>query len=257
MNQKLISTYSNEELDNFILNNHIKLQFSKEFKDRYKIAYSELYDETKDWSDEDWQDESPIREDALKVILNYFKKFKEQLNLGHSEDWARLYAESSDINESSELDETIIYHNYKYFNKINKDLAKKELIIIAKNIKNEQHVIDYYLDLFAFGDGYNEPIERTKKYADIFDEEIKKNKSKIFANRYADLVSSGTYHNQYCHYFASKYEELILEGKHENYAGEYSEKYSELLTNIVLRREIHEEDFQLIKNNVDDYMKKL
>jgi ABC-type dipeptide/oligopeptide/nickel transport system ATPase component len=70
-------------------------------------------------------------------------------------------------------------------------------------------------------------------------------------------VSSVTYHNQYCHYFAIIYEELILEGEHENYAYDYSEKYSELVTNIVLRREIHKEDFQLIKNNVDDYIKKL
>jgi hypothetical protein len=70
-------------------------------------------------------------------------------------------------------------------------------------------------------------------------------------------VSSGTYHNQYYHYFASKYEELILAVTHENYAYEYSEKYSVLVTNIVLTREIHKKDFQLIKNNGDAYMKKL
>lgn len=250
MNEKLTSTYSEQELENIMLKQYVELIYKKEFISRYNAAYNELYEDYKEYDDDDWIEEDPLKEDALNLVLNYFKIFNEQLSLGHSEKWSRLYTEYLDEEERT------IYDLYNKFCKTDEEFAKKELAIIAKSIKNEQHVIDYYINLFEIGDGGHYPKERTKKYAEIYEQQIKNNKSKIFADRYADLMSGGTFVELYCFHFATKYEELLINKKDENYADIYSEKYADHLTNAMLRREIYEEDIGVIIEIVEEEMKK-
>lgn len=249
MNNKLTSTYTEEELENIILKHNIKLEFRKEFINKYKIAYAEFFEDTKEYNDDDWIDALPIKEEALNFALKYFKTFNKQLHLGHSKKWSRLYA------ESSEEEEVRIYELYHLFCETDKNSAKKELEIIAKNIKNEQHVIDYYLNIFETGDGYLISKEKTKKYVEIYDKQIKNNKSKIFANRYADLMAKGSFIELYCFHFTSKYEELILKNKPEDYAYNYSEKYAELLVNEILRLKVYGKDINLIIDMIEEKMK--
>jgi hypothetical protein len=223
-------------------------KFLQFFQDKYYLCFNELLNDTNDYTDEDWEEEGYfIHENSLKIALNYLDIFLKQIIQGHGSEWSHLYA--------NYLDETeiIFYHTYHDLKEINPDLARQEIITVAKSISDDEIFQTYYVNLFENLANPNNRIETAKKYSELYKKALLNRKTEIYAHQYADLMVDidEDYNEIYCEEYAFAYDSAITQNKDEKYARYYAELYASALTDIKRRAGVSEnidmQEFAILK----------
>lgn len=218
--------HSHAELIEIFSQKKIPDEFHSRFINEYDRIFNELYEDAKDWIDDDFNEDESVQSSALDVTFMFVEPFLEQIEIGHSAEWAEIMA------KYSEEDENVAFH-YAYQGVFEKDSAKAidELIIHCKCLNGDEHFVRYLLYLFQCGDGYSEPLEKAKVYSEIYNKQIELGKSNVFAHEYADLIAEDVYIESYCEAYATIYDQSLKQGKSEQYARRYAYMYSEWIGN--------------------------
>jgi hypothetical protein len=245
------TAHTKEELITIFKDKDVPETLFPRFLSRYKFYFDELYDDMKNYEDDDFDEGDSIQESALYVLNLYTTPFLELIKKGHSEEWALLVSKTIEDNEIR------IYDAYEELKIKQPELAEKELSLHCNNLSNDEDFKRHYLFLFSIGEGIDKPFKKATEYAKGYKQQIRKGKSKIYAHEYADLAAENLYHNIYCEEYAYAYEKGINEGKNEKYSRTFANKYGDEITNIKARYGGNEDeealDFTIEKVNA--YMK--
>lgn len=221
--------------------------FSK-FLEYYKVCFEELYQDHKDWKDEDFDKEDSVQASALWCTNRFIKPYLELIAKGHGEEWAYEMANSAEEGERA------VYFVHSELDTINPELAKKELLIHTKSLGGDKYFEKHYLLLFEVQANPNGRIETAQNYSIIFKEQVAKGKSEIYAHHYADLITDTYDYNEiYCEEYAFAFDKAISENKDDGYARKYANKYASALVDIKRRYGIFDDeemiDFAIEKVN--------
>lgn len=214
MNKK--KPHTEEELKDFFSNENLNDKYFQKFLSFYKLCFNELYQEYKDWEDNEFEEEDSIQVMALTVALERIKKMSKEIEKGHGEKWAEI------ISFSSEEGEPLISHTYMELMKIDAQLAKNEIQILAKSFLEDEYFEKHYLFLFEVVADIKGRIETAKEYSKIYKEQIKDGKSDVFSHEYADLMSENEESDIYCIAYALGYEHNYLINNNK----EHSQKFA-------------------------------
>ncbi len=201
--------HSETELVYILKEKGVDEEFYPRILSQYQQYYKEVYDEMKDYTDEDFEVEGTVKSGALFVLNLYLEPFLKQIKGGHSELWSHLVAEK--IEES----EWYYYDAYNTLKEIDSELAQKELTIHCHNLSDDEVFRAYYLHLFERGQGYDEPMKRATKYADNYNWLKKEGKSEIYARQYAYYDDISDYNDIYSAEYATAYEMAYNKGLDE------------------------------------------
>jgi hypothetical protein len=179
--------HSDDELIIIFNQENINKKYLSLFLSYYVICFNELFEDWKDWNDEDFEDGDSVQASALFVAKMRVKIFAEQIAKGHGEEWAQI------IVNNSEEGERAIYFAYQDLMKINSELAKKELLIYCKSLGGDKYFEKYYIYLFEISCEINDRIEKARTYSRIFNEQLTDGKPKEYAHDYADSVANQDY----------------------------------------------------------------
>ncbi len=246
--EKYTTPNSTEELKLIYLQKGFDPNFLQFFLDKYYLCFNELLNDSKDYTDEDWEEEGYfLHQSSLNIALDYIAIFIKQIEKGHSLEWAHLYA------KYLEETEIIFYHTYHDLNKIDADLARQDIITVAKSISDDEIFQTYYLNLFENLANPNDRIETAKKYSELYKKALLNGKTKIYAHQYADLMVDidEDYNEIYCEEYAFAYDSALTQNKDEKYARYYADLYASAITDIKRRAGISENidmlEFALLK----------
>ncbi len=214
MNKK--KPHTEEELKDFFSNENLNDKYFQKFLFFYKLCFNELYQEYKDWEDNEFEEEDSVQVIALNVALERIKKMSEEIEKGHGEIWAEI------ISSSSEEGESLLSHTYMELMKIDAQLAKNEIQILAKSFLEDEYFEKHYLFLFEVVADIEGRIETAKEYSKIYKEQIKDGKSDVFSHEYADLMSESSESDIYCIAYALGYEYSHYKKNNE----EHSQKFA-------------------------------
>ena len=122
--------HSHAELIEIFSQKKIPDEFHSRFINEYDRIFNELYEDAKDWIDDDFNEDESVQSSALDVTFMFVEPFLEQIEIGHSAEWAEIMA------KYSEEDENVAFH-YAYQGVFEKDsvinqnnYAKTEKVII-------------------------------------------------------------------------------------------------------------------------------
>lgn len=244
--EKYTTPNSTEELKLIYLQKGFDPNFLQFFLDKYYLCFNELLNDSKDYTDEDWEEEGYVlHQSSLNKALDYIAIFIKQIEKGHSLEWAHLYASSIELDK---IDDT-----YSELKETNSELAKKEIITVAKSISDDEIFQSYYLNLFENLANPNDRIETAKKYSELYKKALLNGKTKIYAHQYADLMVDidEDYNEIYCEEYAFAYDSALTQNKDEKYARYYADLYASAITDIKRRAGISENidmlEFALLK----------
>jgi hypothetical protein len=231
---------------------NIPNKFHSRFITKYDEVFDNLYEEAKDWLDEEYEEGESVQKDALDFTFMFIEPFLEQIEIGHCEEWAEIIA------KYHYEDESIIF-DYVYQNMYMKDpeKAKEELIIHCKYLNGDEHFIRHVLYLFQNGSLCCDPFDIAKKYSDIYNKQIKLGKSAVYAHQYANLMSWNELVESYCDAYATAYEQSLQAGKSKDYALRYAEMYAHCVANYYgsLSKALKDFDFNLMNEEMIGNMK--
>jgi hypothetical protein len=218
--------HTNAELIDIFIQKNIPAQFHSRFIAEYERIFNEFYEEAKDWPDEDYGEDESVQREALDVTFMFIEPFLQQIEIGHSEEWAEIVAQYS-------ADYEYVAFDYAYKGVYEKDpaKAKEELLIHCKYLNGDEHFVRYLLYLFQCGEVYSDPFTKAKEYSDIYKKQIKLGKSALYSHEYADLMAWGEYVESYCDAFATAYDQSLQAGKSDDYARRYAYMYSDWIGN--------------------------
>lgn len=246
--EKYTTPNTAEELKILYLQKGFDPNFLQYFLDEYYFSFNESLNDSKDYTDEDWEEEGYVlHQSSLNKALDYIAIFIKQIEKGHSLEWAHLYA------KYLEETEDIFYHTYHDLNKIDADLARQDIIMVAKSISDDEIFQTYYLNLFENLAKPNDRIETAKKYSELYKKALLNGKTKIYAHQYADLMVDidEDYNEIYCEEYAFAYDSALTQNKDEKYARYYADLYASAITDIKRRAGISENidmlEFALLK----------
>ena len=224
--------------------------FSK-FLEYYKVSFDELFEENKEWTDDDFDEGDSVQASALWCANDYIQKCIKLIEKGHGQEWAHEMAHTAEDGERA------VYFVHSDLETINPELAKKELLIHTKALGGDEYFEKHYLLLFEVQAEPKGRIETAQNYSRIFKEQLAKGKSEIYAHHYADYRADGTYNEIYCEEYAFAFDNAISENQNNDYAREYADKYASALVDIKRRFGISDDeemiDFAIDKVNI--YMK--
>jgi hypothetical protein len=249
MNKKTAHTET-ELLAIFKQDGNDEKYFSK-FLEYYKVSFNELFEDYKNWTDDDFDEGDSVQASALWCTNDYIQKYIKLIEKGHGEEWAHQLANSLEDGERA------VYFVHSNLKTINPELAKKELLIHTKALGGDEYFEKHYLLLFEVQADPKGRIETAQNYSRIYKEKIANGKSEIYAHHYADLIADGDYHEIYCEEYAFAFDKTISANKSEEYAREFADKYASALVDIKRRFGISDDeemiDFAIEKVNA--YMK--
>ena len=219
------TAHTESELLAIFEENKFDKKYFSYFEAYYQLCFGELYDDMKDESDEDFGSES-LQASALSFSIEYMNSFTESIRRGHCEEWAAIIAKYIDEKEYVAFD-------YAYSGIYEKDpqQAKEELLIHCKHLNADEHYIRYFLYMFDQKMGYENPLEKAKKYSEFYGKMIALGKSAVFAHEYADLMAWDTYTEVGCFSYAFAYDNAIQNGKSKDYAQRYGDIFSDYVGN--------------------------
>jgi hypothetical protein len=245
------TAHTEAELIEIFKKDNIDTKYNEKFITYYQSCFNELYEDHKDWNDDDWRDGDSVQASALWCTNYFIKRYLELMAKGHGEEWAHELAHTAEEGERA------VFFVYSDLSAINPELAKKELLIHAKSFGYDEYFEKHFIFLFEEVADPVGRIESAKNYSRIYKEQLSKGKSEIYAHHYADLISYGDYNEIYCEEYAFAFDKAISENKNENYAIVYADKYGSALVNIKGRYGISDDeemiDFAIQKVNA--YMK--
>ena len=158
---------------------------------------------------------------SIDIATEYMNIYVGQIEAGLTETWAEAYA-------NHRLNEDVDDSAWAAFMAVSKSLvyeqAKKELVHFARFLDDDPIFVENYAYFFI----YKWTIEDVKEFIRIKNSLIEQGKSEVYAREYA-LHQNFTPDDDYCHLFASKYEECINKGlerdKALTIAGAYEDCY--------------------------------
>lgn len=203
----------------------LKDAFGKlEIDDKYYPIFSERTIHALNDIAADYEPEQDDIDGALDIAKEYVKNYVGQIDAGLSEFWATTYADNR-LNDDVDHSAQEAYH--KVLIEKGLDQAEKDLNIFACYLDDNPLFVKNYKYLFRF---YGDTTKETYESLKIYDSLKAKGKSDIYARQYA-LHHIDTPDEDYCHLYASKYEECINKGidniKASLIAEEYKARYDE------------------------------
>ena len=102
----------------------------------------------------------------------------DQLKMGHSLDWADLYAD-----KETDFNEYIVYEVYKELQTRDKELAMSELKKHAEALLSDEIAKEVYVKIITDGYGFSdrETKEKSIRYSILYKREIANGKTEIYA----------------------------------------------------------------------------
>ena len=156
---------------------------------------------------------------SLNIASEYMNIYVGQIDAGLSETWAETYA-------YYRLDEDVDDSAWEAFKAVHKSRgyiqAEKELVPFARFLDNDPSFVENYANFFI----YKWTIKDVKEFIKIKNSLIEKGKSEVYAMEYA-LHHHSTPDDDYCHLFASKFEECINKGIGTDKAYKIAETYED------------------------------
>ena len=156
---------------------------------------------------------------------DYFHKYNTELQKGHSEEWAKIYAESIEDHSHAFND------SYLFIKKGDPAKALKELKIHCKAMGGDEFYTKHFITLMEKGEALSDPDKQAALYSRIYKEEVEKGKSELFADTYSDLVACEEYTEVYCFAKATEYEKTIGAGQSKEYADAYASRIANYIAN--------------------------
>ena len=198
------------------------MEYFVKFEANYQKHYSMLYSEMKDYEDDDSEDDETIGGVALQYASEYVNKFMAQLNMGHSEKWAHLVAESVEFDEDQTVEEAYSSMFLEF-----RELANQDIRLHCKSLDGDEFFEKHYLFLFESRETWNNPREEAAEYSRIYKQQIANGKSEIYAHEYAYLMSKNDFVEIYCDKYAYAYDKALSDGKSKDYAILFAEMYGD------------------------------
>ncbi|WP_066829606.1 hypothetical protein [Rufibacter ruber] len=224
------------ELFEFYKGKGVDERYFHQFLEHYDVCFSELDGDSKNFTDEDFEEDGSVQESALRVHSWYVDDFIIEIQKGHGEDWAHIFADSAESGESR------VFRTYEDLCEKNEDVANQEIIVRGRSLGFEGHFLEYYTLYFKYGDGWAKPEEKTRNYIKVYHEQLSMGKTEPYADKYAQLTALDEYHKIYREEYAFAYAKAISEGKSEEYADIYGEKYGSALFDIKGRYGISDDE---------------
>ena len=218
---------SENELIEIFKQQGIDSKYQNKFLDYYNSCFDDLFEYEKDCDNDYWKEGDSIHETSLSFTKEDLTKYIELINKGHSEKW------SDSLACTIEEGEAAIFHTHSDLQKVDKNLAQKDLVIYTKSLGGDALFEKYYLYLFAELDDVDGRIEKARKYSKIYKEEIAKGKTEIYADKYADFLAEGEFCKTYCEQYAFAFDKAVSENRTDYYTKVYAKKYAECLTDIL------------------------
>ena len=157
---------------------------------------------------------------SLEIATDFMNIYVGQIDAGLSETWAEAYA-------NQRLRENVDDSAWEAYKAVSKsqgyEQAKKELVPFARFLDDDPSFVENYAYFFI----YKWTIEDVKEFMRIKNSLIEKGKSEVYAREYA-LHHRSTPVDDYCHLFASKFEECINKGLGTDKAYTIAEAYENL-----------------------------
>ena len=156
---------------------------------------------------------------SIDIATEYMNIYVGQIEAGLSETWAASYA-------NHRLRENVDDSAWEAFKAVRKshgyEKAQKELIPFAHFLDDDPSFVENYAYFFI----YKWTIEDVKEFIRIKNSLIEKGKSEVYAREYA-LHHNNTPDEDFCHLFASKFEECINKGIDTGNAYTIAEEYED------------------------------
>lgn len=215
--------------------------------------YSYFEEKYLSYVEDEEQFDVPIDTVGLEQSIQYIKSITEQLALGHSFDWATLFAYyCPDYNNVVDW----VFHDLKERDDI---LALKEVRIHAKSFGKDKYFEKFYVELVTeYDTGYSdEGLEyHSSQYSKIFHQSIAEGKSECYSQKYAELktLSESPVADESLRLVAEIFDFADQKGVDttdirnncSNFADDCEEAYvnERLFTDINKLREAYKEDWQ-------------
>jgi hypothetical protein len=245
------TAHTEVELISIFKQDGIDKKYFPKFIAYYKHCFDELYEDHKNWKDDDFDEEDSVQASALWCTNRFIKPYLELIAKGHGEEWSHEMAHTSDEGERA------VYFVHTDLEASNPELAKKELLIHTKSLGGDDYFEKHYIYLFEVLAEPDNRIETAKIYSKIYKEQLANGKTEVYAHHYADLMADGNYDEIYCEEYAFSYDKAISENKSNEYASVFANEYASALVDIKRRYRISDDeemiDFAIEKVNV--YMK--
>jgi hypothetical protein len=236
LEDKYRKAHTHDELANIFKTKGIEEKYYSKFFQYYDTCFEELNEDYKNYTVEDFKEEGSVQDSALYVTNLYIEPFLDEVSKGHGEDWAHFFAYCLEEGEHK------VYTVYEELYALDPQLAKQEIVIHCNTLQGDEHFVKHYLFLFEIGDGILEPEKKSRKYSQIYKEQLAKGKSPIFSHEFADLMADGTYHRIYCEEFAYAYDKAMSQGKSLEYGRHYADLYGSALVDIKRRAGICDDE---------------
>lgn len=167
-------------------------------------------------------------EEFLDFLQGYMDSFVAEREKGFSVAWSRSIAYSV-----LEMNNHAIACAYLEAFNLNQEQAQEDLLLYAKIKKLDVFFTKHFVFLLTVDSPFQEPTveKQAIDYSEIFQEQISKGKSEIFADKYADLKACGKYSELGCYAEAAEYEKALSAGFSESEANCYADKISEYIAN--------------------------
>lgn len=198
----------------------LKETFDKlEIDEKYYPIFSERANKALNGIADDYGLDQDDIDDSLEIATEYMNIYVGQIEAGLSETWAEAYA-------NHRLNEDVDDSAWEAFMAVSKSLAyeqaKKELVHFARFLDNDPSFVENYAYFFI----YKWTIEDVKEFIKIKNSQIEQGKSEVYAREYA-LHHNCTPDDDYCHLFATKFEECINKGIERGKAYTIAEAYED------------------------------
>lgn len=156
---------------------------------------------------------------SIDIATEYINIYVGQIDAGLSELWATTYANNR-LNDGEDNSAWEAY--WKVCKSLNREIADKYLARFARFLDDNSRFVENYINIFINGG----TIKDTYDFLKLYDSLIEKGKSEVYAREYA-LHHIDTPDDDYCHLFATKFEECINKGIERGKAYTIAEAYED------------------------------
>jgi hypothetical protein len=156
---------------------------------------------------------------SIDIATEYINIYVGQIDAGLSELWATTYANNR-LNDEEDNSAWEAY--WKVCKSLNREIADKDLALFARFLDDNSRFVENYINIFINGG----TIKDTYDFLKLYDSLIEKGKSEVYAREYA-LHHIDTPDDDYCHLFATKFEECINKGIERGKAYTIAEAYED------------------------------
>jgi len=190
--------HTETELREIFREKNFNEKFYFRFLECYNDAYKDFYEMNKNYSDDQFEENESVRNEALSYTFIYFDSFLNYIKMGHGELWAEKMA----IKNYEDEIYAMYYDAYLKIKDENPELAKEEILNYCNYLKGDEYFKKYFLSLFEENEIHDEAIKVAFNYSIIYKDQINRGVTDPFAHEYAQIKASDCYTDDYCKAFA-------------------------------------------------------